>query len=171
MKRHPGLMVLSILLLLCVGGAALYLRATAEYPAPGEAASYPVNQIEGFDLFIEAGPTWSPFRGYTLEYGVRIDSQEIYHLTTGNEPNSAETERLERLLDGQWYRLRSTEPTGFQSYVFDLGGHENTGFYGSLVQKYEGYGTRLEPGTYRLILELTDHDGQPHCLAAEFSVD
>ena len=171
MKRHPGLIVLSILLALCVGGAALYLRATAEYPVLGEPVSYPVNQIEGFDLSIEAGPTWSPFRGYTLKYSVRIDSQEVYHLTTGNEPHCAETERLERLVDGQWCPLRSTEPTGFQSNTFDLGGPENTGFYGSLVQKYEGYGTRLEPGTYRLVLELTDHDGRSHCLAAEFPVD
>lgn len=171
MKRHPGLITLAILLALCVGGAALYLRTTAEYPTLGEPVSYPVNQIDGFDLSIEAGPTWSPFRGYSLKYNIQIDSPEIYHLTTGSDPASAETERLEMLVDGQWYRLKSTEPTGFQTQIFDLGGHENTGFYGSLVQKYEGYGTRLAPGTYRLVLELADSHGTPHYLAAEFLTD
>ena len=171
MKRRPQLIVLAVLLALCVGGSALYLRATAEYPTLGDPVSEPVNQIEGFDLSIEAGPTWSPFRGYTLKYGIRIDSREVYYLTTGNEPHSAETERLERLVDGQWHRLRSTAPTGFQSLTFDLGGSGSTGFGGSLVQKYEGYGTRLEPGTYRLVLELADQANQPHYLAAEFNAE
>ena len=170
LKRHPGLTALTLLLALCVGGAALYLRLTAEYPALGEPVREPVNGIEGFDLTLKE-PYWSPFRGYSLSYALQIDSQEIYGLTTGSAEGAPEAERLERLVEGQWYRLRSTGPIGVQSMTFELGGSENTGFQSSLVQKYEGYGTRLEAGTYRLVLELTDRQGAPHCLAAEFQVD
>lgn len=31
----------------------------------GEPVSYPVNQVDGFELTIEK-PTWSPFKGYTI---------------------------------------------------------------------------------------------------------
>ena len=170
MKRHPGCLVLTVLLALCVGGSVLYLRLTAEYPALGEPVSYPVNQIEGFELTIE-GPSWSPFRGYTLQYELLTDSEKVYYLTTGNEAETAETERLEMLADGKWRPLRSTNAFGFQSVTFDLGGSDSTSFGGSLVQKYEGYGTRLDPGTYRFVLELTDQQGCPHYLAAEFYVE
>ena len=52
----------------------------------------------------------------------------------------------------------------------DLGRNGSTAFYGSVGQKYEGYGTRLEPGSYRLTMKLTDRIGGAHYLAAEFDV-
>ncbi len=33
----------------------------------GEPVSYPVNQVDGFELTIEK-PTWSPFKGYTIRW-------------------------------------------------------------------------------------------------------
>ena len=43
----------------------------------GEPVSYPVNQVEGFELTIEK-PTWSPFKGYTIRWAVTANSKEIY---------------------------------------------------------------------------------------------
>ena len=88
----------------------------------GEPVSYPVNQVDGFELTIEK-PTWSPFKGYT-----------------------------------------------FNNLEFSLGG-DSTGLQGSIVQKYDYYGTRLEAGTYRVVLEMKAKDGTPHYLAAEFDVE
>ena len=39
------------------------------------------------------------------------------------------------------------------------------------MQKYACYGTRLEPGAYRVVLEMKAEDGTPHYLAAEFEVE
>ena len=44
------------------------------------------------------------------------------------------------------------------------------GVESSFTQKTDYYGTRLEPGTYRLVLELTADDGSSHYLAEEFHV-
>lgn len=165
LKRYRGWLLLLLLLAVCWGLVQLVLRTTAEYPALGEPVSYPVNQLDGFVLSIEE-PTWSPFRGYTLRYDVEIHSEDVY--TLSNE--AAPMERLEALKDGQWYAL-ARQWESFNPISFDLGGAGNTGFEGSLVQKYQDYGTRLEPGTYRLTLELADRQGAPHYLAAEFTVE
>ena len=164
MKRCRGLVVLGLLTALCAGAVWLTLRVTARYPAWGEPVTYPVNRVEGFALSIEE-TTWSPFRGYTLRYEIQMDSEEIYHLV---EDGSAFA-YLERLADGQWYRLDCQREQAGHS-TFDLGGSGSAAFYGSVVQKYEGYGTRLEPGTYRLTMKLTDRIGGAHYLAAEFDV-
>ena len=164
MKRYRGLAVLGLLTALCAGTVWLTVGVTARYPAWGEPVSYPVNRVAGYELSIEE-PTWSPYRGYTLRYEIQIDSEEIYYLVEDGSPFAY----LEGLADGQWYRLDcQREQDGCTT--FDLGGNGNTAFYGSVVQKYDGYGTRLEPGTYRLTMELTDRQGAPHYLAAEFDV-
>ena len=72
MKKYRGWVIALLLILLCIGGVRLVLRATAEYPALGEPVSYPVNQVEGFTLSIET-PTWSPFRGYTIRWAVSAE--------------------------------------------------------------------------------------------------
>ena len=58
---------------------------------------------------------------------------------------------------------------GFQ--CVKLPGGDSTGLQGSIVQKYDYYGTRLEAGTYRVVLEMKAKDGTPHYLAAEFDVE
>lgn len=167
MKRYRALAILMVFLALCGGVVWLILRGTAQYPSVGTRVSYPVNQIEGFDLSIEA-PTWSPFRGYTVRYEIAIDSEDVYFLGRETYP----FEHLEQLDGGRWHRLVSAEEGDRITFEgFSIGGEDNTGFAGSVVQKYAGYGTRLEPGTYRLTLELTDAEGTPHYLAAEFEVD
>ena len=45
MKKYRGWVIALLLILLCIGGVRLVLRATAEYPALGEPVSYPVNQL------------------------------------------------------------------------------------------------------------------------------
>ena len=67
----------------------------------GEPVSYPVNQVDGFELTIEK-PTWSPFKGYTIRWAVTANSKEIYSF---GEDGSPGFEYLERHIDGQWYRL------------------------------------------------------------------
>ena len=37
-------------------------------------------------------------------------------------------------------------------------GGDSTGLQGSIVQKYDYYGTRLEAGTYRVVLEMKAND-------------
>ncbi len=163
LKRHQGILTLAVFVVLCAAVALLTLKATAQYPALGEPVSYPVNQVEGFSLSLEK-PGWSPFRGYTLRYDVLADSEDIYIF----EEDASSFEYLERLENGRWYRLDCQNP-GTGHIRFDLGG-DSTGLSGSLVQKYAGYGTRLEPGTYRLALEMRDSQGALHYLAAEFCI-
>lgn len=164
LKRHQGILTLSIFLVLCAAAVLLTLRVTAQYPALGKPVSYPVNQVEGFSLSLEK-PGWSPFRGYSLRYDILADSEEIYTL----EEDGSSFEYLEKLENGQWYRLDCQKPGG--GYIrFELGGN-STGLSGSLIQEYAGYGTRLEPGTYRLTTEMRDQQGALHYLAAEFSVE
>ena len=55
--------------------------------------------------------------------------------------------------------------------VYKRQGGDSTGLQGSIVQKYDYYGTRLEAGTYRVVLEMKTKDGTPHYLAAEFDVE
>ena len=165
MKKYRGWVIALLLILLCIGGVRLVLRATAEYPALGEPVSYPVNQVEGFTLSIET-PTWSPFRGYTIRWTVSAESEDIYTFSTEN----ADFSNLERCVDGQWYRLKRSQDRENLSHLdFPLGG-DSTGLQGSIVQKFDNYGTRLEPGTYRVTLEMQAEDGTPHYLAAEFDI-
>lgn len=165
MKRYRGWTILLIFIAICAGSVWLTLRVTAEYPALGEAVSYPVNQVDGFELTIEK-PTWSPFKGYTIRWAVTADSNEIYSFAEGNSG----FEYLERCIDGQWYRLTCLQDTfSFNDLEFSLGG-ESTGLQGSIVQKYAYYGTRLESGLYRVVLEMNATDGTLHYLAAEFDV-
>ena len=67
MKRCRGWVALLVFIALCVVGVWFTLKATAEYPALGEPVSYPVNQVDGFELAIE-DPSWSPFKGYTIKW-------------------------------------------------------------------------------------------------------
>lgn len=166
MKRFRGWIILLIFIALCAGGVWLTLQVTADYPNLGEPVSYSVNQVDGFELTIEK-PSYSPFKGYTIQWTVSADSKDVYFLTV----NSTGFEYLERCIDGQWYRLEhSQDNSPFNSMVFALGGAENTRLEGSIVQKYNYYGTRLEIGAYRIVLEMKSEDGTPHYLAAEFNV-
>ena len=127
---------------------------------------YPVNQLEGFALDIEE-PAWSPFRGYTLRYEVTADSDDVYRFV--QDPGGPGFEFLERCVDGQWYRLvPSRKSVSYAPLEFALGGEGALGLSGSIVQKYASYGTRLEPGLYRVVLEMRGADGAPRYLAAEF---
>jgi hypothetical protein len=166
MKKHRGWLIGILCLVLCAGAVWLTLRVTAKYPALGAPVSYPVNQVDGFDLTIEE-PSWSPFKGYTIRWAVTADSEEVYSFSA----DGPGFEYLERCLDGQWYRLAySQDSFPFGSPEFALGGNEGTGLEGSIVQKYAYYGTRLESGVYRVVLEMRAKDGTPHYLAAEFQV-
>ena len=71
----------------------------------GEPVSYPVNQVDGFELTIEK-PTWSPFKGYTIRCAVTANSKEIYSF---GEDGSPGFEYLERHIDGQCYRLKNED--------------------------------------------------------------
>lgn len=169
MKRYRGWLALLLFIALCAGGVWLTLKVTAEYPALGEPVSYPVNQIDGFELTIDE-PSWSPFRGYTIRWKVTADSENVYYfIQDGEAPNTFEY--LECNVDGQWYRLSYTQDTfPFTTIEFALGGAEGSALEGSIVQKYDYYGTRLKAGLYRAVLEMKAKDGTPHFLAAEFEV-
>ena len=92
-------------------------------------SSYPVNQVDGFELTIEK-PTWSPFKGYTIRWAVTANSKEIYSF---GEDGSPGFEYLERHIDGQWYRLTySQDIFPFNNLEFSLGG-DSTGLQGSIV--------------------------------------
>ena len=79
--------------------------------------------------------------------------------------------KIQRLMDGQWYRLEySQDSFSFNNLDFSLGGENGSGLEGSIVQKYAHYGTRLEPGNYRVVLRMMSEDGIPHYLAEEFMV-
>jgi hypothetical protein len=166
MKRFRGWILLLALIALCAIGAWFTLRVTAVDPSLGEPVSYLVNQVDGFELTIEK-PSWSIFKGYTINWSVTADSEEVYSFY-GEAPGF---EFLERCVDGQWYRLGySQDDFAFNNLEFSLGGGNGTGLQGSVVQKYDHYGTRLEAGTYRLVLEMRAKDGTAHYLAAEFEV-
>lgn len=123
----------------------------------------------GFELTIDE-PSWSPFRGYTIRWKVTADSENVYYfIQDGEAPNTFEY--LECNVDGQWYRLSYTQDTfPFTTIEFALGGAEGSALEGSIVQKYDYYGTRLKAGLYRAVLEMKAKDGTPHFLAAEFII-
>ena len=170
MKRCRKWLILLALLFICIGGVWTISRVTAEYPPLGEAVSYPVNQVKGFELSIEK-PSFSPFRGYTLRWQVTAESDDVYYFVQdGEAPNTFEY--LECNVDGQWTRLGYLQDAfSFTTIEFALGAEEGSGLSGSIVQKYAGYGTRLKPGLYRVTLEMQEQDGTPHYLAAEFEVE
>lgn len=167
MKRYRGWIIFLVFIVLCAGGIWLTLWVTAEYPAIGEPVSDPVNQVGGFELTIEE-PSWSPFQGYTIRWTVTADSKEVYSFIS----DGPGFEYLERRVNGQWYRLGySQDVFPFNRTEFTLGGGESDSLEGSIVQKYAYYGTRLEAGAYRVVLEMNAADGAPHYLAAEFNVE
>lgn len=168
MKRYRVWIASLVFIAICAGGIWLTLQVTAEYPSLSEEVSYPVNQVDGFELTIEK-PSWSPFKGYTIRYKVSANSKDIYYFTQdGEAPDFA---FLEQYIDGQWYRLGYLEETfPFNTVEFALGGEKGTNLEGSIVQKYAYYGTRLESGMYRVVLEMKSEDGAPHYLVAEFEV-
>lgn len=170
MKRVRTAAFLLLLLALCAGGVWLTLQATAEYPPLGAPVSYPVNQVDGFVLTIKE-PSWSPFKGYSISWQVDADSPETYFFVhDGKAPNSFEF--LERCVDGQWHRLGYLQDEwSFTTLDFALGGDEGLGLSGTIVQKHANYGTRLEPGAYRVVLEMQASDGTAHYLTAPFSVE
>lgn len=168
MKRYKNLIIPVTILSLFVGLVWLILQTTAYYPTCGEPVAYTVNQVDDFNLLLEE-PTWSPFRGYTIRYSIEIDSENIYYLT---KEDSKTFVYIEKLIDGLWYRMDYQKETADDIHrSFEIGGYDNTGFESSIVQRYEGYGTRLESGIYRLTLELTDQHGNSYYLASEFDVN
>lgn len=168
MKPYRRWILLLIFIVLLIAGTWLTLRITAEYPALAEPVSYPVNQVEGFELTIEK-PSWSLFKGYTIHWKVSADSEEVYSFVKDGEGPGFEY--LERRVDGQWYRFGYTQDVfPFNTLEFALGGEKSSSLEGSIVQKYAYYDTRLEPGNYRVVLEMKAKDGTPHYLAAEFDV-
>ena len=141
-------------------------QITAEYPLSGEPVSHPVNALNGMELRIEA-PSWSVLRGYRIPYTVECSSKERYRMIWDEETSFLHLEKLE---NDQWYRLKPAEPPSDILGGEHVLGVEPLTFHAAFTQKYDGYGNRLEPGTYRLVLELTADDGSLHYLAAEFSI-
>ena len=171
MKKHRGWIILALIVALAAAGIWLIGKVIAVYPGLGDPVSYPVNQVDGVTLTIEA-PSFSPFQGYTIAWKVTADSDDVYHFTCdGEAPNTFEF--LERKVDGQWYRLAYTQNDfPYSTVEFALGGEESAALAGRIVQKYAYYGTRLEAGTgtYRVVLETQASDGTPRYLAREFEV-
>ena len=170
MKKHRNWIIPALVAALAAAGIWLIGKVTAVYPGLGDPVSYPVNQVDGFTLTI-GEPSFSPFQGYTVAWRVTADSADVYHFTCdGEAPNTFEF--LERRVDGQWYRLAYTqEDLPYSTVELALGGKETTSaLAGSIVQKYAYYGTRLEAGTYRVVLETRASDGTSHYLAQEFEI-
>ena len=169
MKKYRGWVILALVVALAAAGIWLIGKVTAVYPDLGDPVSYPVNQVDGFALTIE-DPSFSPFKGYTIFWDVTADSDDVYYfICDGEAPNTFEF--LERRVDGQWYRLAYTQENfPYSTEKYAVGGGESTGLGGNIVQKYDYYGTRLEAGTYRVVLEMRASDGTPRYLAREFEV-
>lgn len=56
MKKLRGWLIFLLILTVCSGGVRPTLRLTAEYPALGEPASHPVNQVPGMLPFLILPP-------------------------------------------------------------------------------------------------------------------
>ena len=121
MKKHRGWIILALIVALAAAGIWLIGKVIAVYPGLGDPVSYPVNQVDGVTLTIEA-PSFSPFQGYTIAWKVTADSDDVYHFTCdGEAPNTFEF--LERKVDGQWYRLAYTQNDfPYSTVEFALGG-------------------------------------------------
>ena len=166
MKRYLKKLAPLICLVLFVGVIWIVFHATAEYPVLGDPVSYPVNQLAGFELSIDE-PSWKPFRGYTIRYKVQYQSEALYQLI---QERGKDYCHLDKLVDGQWRRMERTEavPDAINGTLQIGGWPSSSAFSATFTQDFDHYGTRLEPGTYRLVLELTADDGSSHYLAAEF---
>lgn len=129
MKKHRGWIILALIVALAAAGIWLIGKVIAVYPGLGDPVSYPVNQVDGVTLTIEA-PSFSPFQGYTIAWKVTADSDDVYHFTCdGEAPNTFEF--LERKVDGQWYRLAYTQNDfPYSTVEFALGGEEKRRFGG-----------------------------------------
>ena len=165
MKKIRALIIFIIVLAVLACGIKVILNATAEYPKTGEEVTYTVNDVEGFDLEIE-DISWSFIKGYTIKWQVNAESKEVYYFVE----NGSSFNHIERNIDGKWYKL-GTDVEFLATNTFALGGEEGYGLGGSLVQKYDGYGTRLEKGKYRLVLEMENKKGNKHYLAEEFEIE
>ena len=87
MKKHRGWIILALIVALAAAGIWLIGKVIAVYPGLGDPVSYPVNQVDGVTLTIEA-PSFSPFQGYTIAWKVTADSDDVYHFTCdGEAPN------------------------------------------------------------------------------------
>lgn len=168
MKRYLKKLSPLIWIALFIGVIWMVFQVTAEYPILGEPVSYPVNQLDGFELSIDE-PGWTPFRGYTIRYKIQYQSEEIYQLI---QESGKDYCHLDKLVDGQWYRMEQPEAIpDIINGTLQIGGWPAaSAFSATFTQDFDRYGTRLEPGTYRLVLELTADEGTPHYLAAEFDV-
>lgn len=165
MKKIRALIILVIVLSVFTCGIKVILNATAKYPKTGEEATYAINDVEGFDLEIE-DISWSFIKGYTIKWQVNAQSDEVYYFVE----NGSRFDHIERNIDGKWYKL-VTDVEFLATNTFALGGEEGYGLEGSIVQKYNGYGTRLEKGKYRLVLEMENKKGNKHYLAEEFEIE
>ena len=168
MKKMKGLIIAAAVI--GIIGVSIWGigKATEEYPEIGEVVSYTVNDEDDITLEIEE-PTWSPFRGYTIRWQVTTseDCQNVYRF----QEDGPGCDLLELYQDGEWHRLAYTEESvPFNEMVFTVGKGEALSLQGSLVQKYDHYGTRLEPGLYRFALEMKKNDVDVHYLAQEFQV-
>lgn len=163
MSKYRSLWKWLLFLAVCAGIIWLVLHFTAHYPSLGEPVDYQVNDIPGIELTLE-NQKWLPFTGYSFRWHVDVDTATSYSY-------NFQKEYLEHHVDGQWYRLNQERrlPPGDNST--EIGGSESPmTLESSMTQDYAGYGNRLEPGLYRFTLELTDTDGAPHYIAAEFTV-
>ena len=166
LKRHSGITIFIAGAVIITAVIIFVVKLTAHYPELAEPVSYSVNQLNGFKMEIE-GVHWSFRKGYCAKYKIEIDSEEIYTLVDTGEKSY---EYLERLLAGQWYRFVCNDIRPFPDNSHEIGGPGNTGYEEGFYQKYDGYGTRLETGIYRIVLELTDGEGNIQYLADEFEV-
>ena len=164
-KVRNGMIAAAAAAAVVLGGLWI-VRATARYPALDAPVLYRIDPVQGFQMEIEE-VRWSLKKGYCVKYRVAIDSEEVYTLVDTEEKTY---KYLERLVDGQWYRLVCDEIRSPIDRSREIGGPGNTGYEEGLYQKYDGYGTRLEPGSYRIVLELTDREGDIHYLADGFEV-
>lgn len=167
MKRLRGWGTALGILTVCAVLTGILLQATAHVPELGEAVEETVNDTPGVTLTMEK-PRWTPFKGYVLAWTVTANTDETYtfHMMDGETEDFA---WLERWQDGQWRCLISEKTWPWNPNVFSVGGENAETLQGSLTQKDNGYGTRLEAGRYRLVLEMRDSDGAPRYLAAEFT--
>lgn len=169
MKKRRVWLILAAVIIVLAAGAGLTMKLTAVYPGLGEAAAYPVNDVGGFELTVEK-LSFTPLAGYTVRWRVTADSDETYRFIESGETHRT-FEYLERSVGGVWYRLgREQDALSAETLEYPLGGDGWDTMEGSIVQKDAGYGTRLEPGLYRVVLEMEAEDGTTHYLAREFEV-
>ena len=167
-SRRTLLIVVLLAALLVVPASRCLWRHTGVYPQMGPPSQAQPVQIEGIDFAVEQ-PHYVLGRGYAMRWALSKRTERSYALL----PQQGHCEVwLERQIEGQWYTLvQQLEPDVFpqEPTVLD---RNVTGFEASFTQKYQGYGTRLEPGHYRLALCLRDEQtGQEQVIAESFWID